>query len=772
MLRARLRLDEGWTTFLLLVLLLLTVVWSVRAAGWIGGLSILQWLALGAMLLGLFLAQQRRVPGVVAHLTALIAGAALVSVMLSSVFATPLIPGGLVAPGSSWTAKVSVMYQQMLVWMRSPTDAEPWLSNWLFLSNLAVLTWLLCYLSTWFVFRRHWVWGAVLPAGAACLLNVYYAPPRLGVYLILFCLCALLLIVRVHIYLRQRAWREAAVSYSLDVDLTFIRDGALMSLLAVVLAWSIPAATTGQKMSDFWARFQEPWHKVQTGWTRVFTALNYQGQSRRVHFGQTLTLGGAVNLGNTPLMEVQAAEPRYWRAVSYDQYSGSGWVNTDEVALTLRPGETQLHPAQYVLQQEFTQTVRVLEPGEDLLFSAGQPLHSSLSSRARLLVVTTGGQQITDVSMLQAVAALRRNQTYTIVSLISRAGVGELIHAGTDYPAWTERYLQLPASLPDRVRRLTREVVQGARTPYEQAVAIQEDLRRVTYDQYISAPPAGRDVVDWFLFENRRGYCDYYATAMVVMCRVLGIPARVAQGYTSGEYLPASRSYRIYQLNAHAWPELFFPGYGWIEFEPTSSQPLPARLEGDLASLALGEAGATATQRREDEDKFGPDETGTDEMGASADLAAQRKAWHTRVRTVLLVLLMAVLGAALLALGWWDYSLHGVQTATRAFLEMRRIGRLMGVPQAPHQTPSEYGESLAGAFEPSQEQVRRLVALYVKQRFSKSGLTEAEVREADALWSGLRTKLLRQALKPRWHRHKSSTPWVSADALWPTSSLR
>ncbi len=416
--------------------------------------------------------------------------------------------------------------------------------------------------------------------------------------------------------------------------------------------------------------------------------------------------------------------------------------------------------------------MRVLEPGEDLLFSAGQPLRSSVFTRARLSVLASGKQQITDVSMLQSVAALRRNQTYTVISLVSRAGVGDLIAAGTEYPAWTERYLQLPASLPDRVRRLTQEVTQGTETPYEQAMAIQEELRRVTYDQYISAPPAGRDVVDWFLFENQRGYCDYYATAMAVMCRVLGIPARVAQGYTSGEYVAALGGYRVQQLNAHAWPEIFFPGYGWIEFEPTSSQPLPTRLEGSAASLPIGAPVVPTDRQPEDEDKFGPDETGAEDIEALGAATAQRRMWYARLRATLLVSLAVLSALAFSLFLWWSFSLRGLPSAARAFTEMRRLGRLVGVAQEPHQTPTEYGESLAEAFEPGRDEIRRLVALYVKQRFSRKGLTEAENREVSSLWPGLRARLLRRGLKPRRRRRRASMPWYSPDVLREGGSLR
>jgi hypothetical protein len=278
-------------------------------------------------------------------------------------------------------------------------------------------------------------------------------------------------------------------------------------------------------------------------------------------------------------------------------------------------------------------------------------------------------------------------------------------------------------------------------------------------------------VVDWFLFENRRGYCDYYATAMAVMCRVLGIPARIAQGYTSGEYVAAVGGYRVHQLNAHAWPELFFPGHGWIEFEPTSSQPLPARLEGSAIPFPAGGALAPSGEQREDEDRFGLDEQGAEDVEALVGATVQRELWYARLRTALLAALAALLGAALVVLLWWHFGLRGLPAATRAFVEMRRLGRLVGVPQELHQTPAEYGESLARAFEQGKEQIRRLVVLYVKERFSRNGLTEAEVSEVDTLWSGLRGTLLHRALQPRWRKRRASTLSIPPDGLREIESL-
>jgi hypothetical protein len=156
----------------------------------------------------------------------------------------------------------------------------------------------------------------------------------------------------------------------------------------------------------------------------------------------------------------------------------------------------------------------------------------------------------------------------------------------TDYPTWvTDRFLQLPGSIPQRVVELAQQITALQSDPYDKAVAIESYLRSYPYSTDIEAPPEGTDAVEYFLFDVKQGYCDYYASAMVVMLRAVGIPSRVAAGYAPGERLPAedgnsgaTDTYRVLERDAHAWVEAFFPTYGWIQFEPTASQPLLLRL--------------------------------------------------------------------------------------------------------------------------------------------------------------------------------------------------
>jgi hypothetical protein len=127
--------------------------------------------------------------------------------------------------------------------------------------------------------------------------------------------------------------------------------------------------------------------------------------------------------------------------------------------------------------------------------------------------------------------------------------------------------------VPERVLRLAGDITWGKTTSYDKAKAIEGYLRLYPYDLNVPAPPTDRDVADYFLFDLRKGYCDYYATAMVVLARASGLPARFVSGYAPGDYDEANARYIVRELHAHSWPEVYFPGIGWIEFEPTASQP-------------------------------------------------------------------------------------------------------------------------------------------------------------------------------------------------------
>ncbi len=132
-------------------------------------------------------------------------------------------------------------------------------------------------------------------------------------------------------------------------------------------------------------------------------------------------------------------------------------------------------------------------------------------------------------------------------------------------------YTKLPVNIPSRVNELAHELTIGLNTNYEKTVAIEKYLREnYTYTLTPEDVPVDKDFVDYFLFEKKEGYCTYYATSMVVLLRSLGIPSRYVEGYVLPPEHTSDDVYTVTNSNAHAWVEVYFQGFGWLVFEPTT----------------------------------------------------------------------------------------------------------------------------------------------------------------------------------------------------------
>jgi hypothetical protein len=186
-----------------------------------------------------------------------------------------------------------------------------------------------------------------------------------------------------------------------------------------------------------------------------------------------------------------------------------------------------------------------------------------------------------------AFGAITDATNYRADSLLSEFGEADLRADGQGYPNWImERYLAVPESVPDRVLALARDLTATEPTPYDRVLAIERFLRRFPYSLDLPSPPAGRDIADYFLFDLKRGYCDYYATAMVVLARAAGLPARLVTGYATGSYDEEARQYVVTEADAHSWVQVYFPHNGWIDFEPTAGTPAIARRANALSEGA------------------------------------------------------------------------------------------------------------------------------------------------------------------------------------------
>jgi transglutaminase-like putative cysteine protease len=363
-----------------------------------------------------------------------------------------------------------------------------------------------------------------------------------------------------------------------------------------------------------------------------------------------------------------------------------------------------------------------------------------------------------DVEAVFAGDQLESGGTYRVLASTTVADSGMLATAGQDYPEWvTDRYLQLPNSITTRSNELTQEITAGLDNPYDMARAIESYIRaNMVYDETVEAPPEDADIVDYLLFERQRGYCEYSASAMTVMLRMLGIPARVVVGFAPGDYDESRDGYVYLQSNAHAWTEVFFPGYGWIPFEPTPSESLIATAPGeqvdDLEPLST-QTPDPETPLADELDPLAaatPEATG-DAAGAIPPVVTPSSTDDgTNVPWPLLAGVGAVV--AVIAAGWllWSLPLRNATPGTAMFLRLRRVGRWLGVSSSPTSTPREYGRAFADQVPSSRQNVERIVKTFEIDQYGPERADSGVLRAAEEAWHSIRRQAPRWLL--RWRR--------------------
>jgi transglutaminase-like putative cysteine protease len=216
-----------------------------------------------------------------------------------------------------------------------------------------------------------------------------------------------------------------------------------------------------------------------------------------------------------------------------------------------------------------------------LLYSPSQPVWFSRPGS----YLAASAEDEKDIVTWNATPSLLPGETYEVRSVVKNPNTTELREAGTNYPKWvTDKYLQIPVDFSPRIVDLAKELTANVDNPFDKTMAVTRYLRdNIEYAQTIPPAPRNRDRLEWVLFEQKQAYCVYYATAEVLMLRSVGIPARMAVGFAQGsatergddiadQVAVLSDSYTVRKNNAHAWPEIYFPGIGWVEFEPTANQ--------------------------------------------------------------------------------------------------------------------------------------------------------------------------------------------------------
>ncbi len=734
----------GWLSLGLLIVMGLALSWAVQGAAWLEELEFLPPVAFWAMVIGALLGVLRISIVFTLPLSAMIG----VGVVLWAI-------GGEYHPELGQAARLDALRTDLIGWTITvfrtgfPAEMSP------YAVGLGVLMWSTAFMAAYAVYRYHRVIDAILLLGTAMVINLSATLTNLFPHLLLFVAASLLLWLRAALVDRQDGWQRRRVNENLEVPAAIMRSGIVFAGASIALAWVLTSVAIAAPLTGAWRGLDGVWTGVQDQFEGVFGNLtNAQSRLTGSTFGGSFTVQGEWVSKDDPVLTVAAPRALYLRTTTYDIYTGRGWDRSDGPRRQVAPGErlfsgrTSERPGD--AYDIATITLSMHQTFGRNLFTAGSPLQVF----APVVIHESGGQPV--LGGIDAANPIGTGEGYQVSVAISTADEAQLTAAGTDYPAAVRALYLDDARVTDRVRELAQEITAGLDSPYEQAKALAAYLQRddsFTYDTIAPVPGPDEDLVDFFLFDpdsDRSGYCQYYASSFVMMARSLGLPARVAAGFAPGDLLE-NDTYLVRESNAHAWGEVFFPGYGWQIFESTKSiDPRFVRPTGDPSTVTPPGNGRDPLLDFE----FDP----TDRRGINAlpsvdfidggvDAArpdAPGAADTARGGNALLVGALLVGAAAFVwirmrrARRSWRF----LPAGDRAWKQLTLAADRAGVGPRPSETIYEYSGWLEEQLPAQVEPIRTVADGKVWQTYSGKRMTAAATSRLDEAWARLRLPLV------------------------------
>ena len=615
---------------------------------------------------------------------------------------------------------------------------------------LHALFWLLGAWLAWGVLRRRQPLLAVAPAGAALATNVLNFPDGQDAYVFWFIVLTLAVLLWSTYHASLAAARRHRVELADNARWDFWERGAVAAAGLVALGVLAPPLSASDRTLDIQNGVSDAWGRI--------THSGAGGAGTSAGFSADARLGGALTHDSgvvfTYTVVGQAPGPSYFRGlVLQPQREEWAFVPQATAVQEVARGDEAAYAETYVGLARATYALDVQRPprvAPDLILSPGQ--FASVDRNVELLESSRRGLQEQPGPALftvdEATAASGRG-SYRVQVDQSVATETELRDDSVGYPAWARPYLGLPfgyrsPATEARIHELALRVTAGATNPYDDAAAVEQYLRtNFAYTLTPGPPPAGVDVEENFLFSSRAGYCQYFATAMADMLRSLGVPTRLVNGYGPGAYDASHDRFVVTESDSHTWPEVYFPSYGWIPFEPTPDGVYTPITRGGTAGvdcssgacqsdsgtpLATPSAAPTPRPRQEPAGPSVPAPTGGPRLPSL-------RTW-TPVGALLLVLLVLlyVLASRFLR----------PQTVAGVWHRVILLLQLAGVRPRTGETPIEFGDRVAGAFPETAAGMRQLAGDFAVAAYAPAGLAELRKPAVLAGWGALRPLLLRR----------------------------
>ncbi|MSQ29043.1 MAG: transglutaminase domain-containing protein [Dehalococcoidia bacterium] len=762
---------EEWLTFTLLLFLMVPVVGSLQTADWVDEIPSLVTAALCGLIAGWVIAKSS-LPGWVGAILGFLVGMATTLVL---VLRTILLFNTTGEDG--WTQRWSEFWLRFEEWWNALFNKDFSADPLPFVVFVVFVVFAVAYVTVWSTARWKNPWAAVLPGGFVLLTNISYLPGQPSFAVVFFVVASVLLVTRLQYTRAAERWGHQRVDPPDFMSVQVLIVASIVAGVLVSVAWTVPTANNWGPVARAWDAIISPIADHFEGSGGVFIGISSK-KSTPVHaLGPTLPLQGPVTLDGTTIFRVDTAEPSLLRGAVYDEYTGTGWKLSQAAAkpldLTIEQAEQGTDSTRASMRRPLKTKISVVGEGGPLrrLLTPGDPLAANQPGR----ILGAPGAQL-------AVIAPDRDSKpgtgYTTVGAISAAAVNTLQDAGTKYPDDIFRtYTQLPPTMPPEVAELTKQIVGNDSTPFEATRRVENYLRRTyTFTLEPRRPAPQRDAVAFFLFDERAGYFDHFASAMAVMLRSIGIPTRLAAGFAidPSTFDNTDKVFLVSEQDTWTWPEVYFPNLGWVEFNPTPTRAIVTRPGDDTAALAAAAAATTDTSGLDAELFQGLDDSDTLVQNGGATLLSDNTiARHVaRVLASLLVIFAVGLVVMLAVRWWWERPFRGLLAPLARWSKVIRLAEFAGLAPDPACTPTEAAEALIpGIGEPAA--LRMLAREYTNQRYAREAIPEAtEAATAAAREYRLVSAVLRRRIAGRilrlWEapeRTRAAAPIAGTRAL-------
>ncbi|MEK6719495.1 MAG: transglutaminase domain-containing protein [Chloroflexota bacterium] len=758
---------EGWLTVGLVALMAVTVGWSLDDPGWVTGSFELTDFLAPAALLGAaagFVGAKSGARRWIAHL----AGALLAAIILPILVGVAISDGGTPIDWFLATAQSTVGAWIDLAILGLLVTQE--LGHHLLV--LGIIAWGTGQFAAYAVFGHRRPIDAVTVSGIVLLASMAATYRDQMHYLIAFSTAALLLLVRSHALDEQTAWVRRRIGDPAVVRSLYLRGGTAFIALAVLGSLALTATASSAPLQGIWSDMPQRLADVSQSLQRFLPDGGANRSGGGVAFGASTTIGGRWFTSDAKLLEIEVPRGEgdrkfYWRMVVYDKFVGRGWEwGTPTPSIAVDAGASILDgladdPATLGARREVTFAVRPLPGGYRGSFVVGPQTILSLDRSSTLTAVDRAG----------FFGGLEREGSagYTVTAAVPivediEGGLTEnrLRAAGSSYPAAVlARHLEVPVdTLGPEALKLLADVKAEAATrspnlnPYDLAatmVSVLRDPQLFTYSTDVTDVDCGnRSIVECFAF-SRQGFCQYYASTMAMLLRKEGIPTRLVQGFLPGDRDPATGIETIRSLNTHAWVEVYFPGYGWVDFDPTGGgvardaplpvgSPIPTAVPTPSPTLVLGTSGL-------DGETDPP-------LGRGSGLPPTSPTPQAGPFVAIGLLLAITLGG--LAFLVWQRGPRGEVGADAAWRGVGRLAARFGFGPRPAQTVFEYAGQLGDVLPSQRPELQTVARAKVEVAYGRQSLEADRLRAVRDAHRRLRLGLLRLALRrrERWSRRR------------------